>query len=373
MKKSLNIIILTVLLSASLPQQQVEAKPAGLAVCNVMINIGLMPFYAANYVIKNAAYTTYMRKTYAPLHAKEGFYRTLEQLQNDKYKLTTQEDFTCFCMRNLADAKLIRKAKVLTAEERAAQKKANANILADGTAWLLGKLDLDRNEADAVAGLANLVVRRSAAALESDVVEPRESVISEEDLPLVVEYDQYATPEQLALATVKLVNTEEPVQEGTDDVAGDRALHRAVRAGNVEAVEFLFLFGANPDLANSKGETALHIAAAYSDTAVGKELVAMLLHAGANPDLQDANGDRALHNAVRSGNMKASQLLITGVGAESCFKRFGYATFGSLCDCGGRRYARRVNAINTAGETAYTLAGDNQEMRDMLEYYGARA
>ncbi|CAI8021209.1 Putative ankyrin repeat protein MM_0045 [Geodia barretti] len=70
----------------------------------------------------------------------------------------------------------------------------------------------------------------------------------------------------------------------------------AAREGRTEVVSLLLETGANTDLQNMDGDSALMMAARESSTTV----VALLVKAGANTDLQNKDGDSALMMAVSS-------------------------------------------------------------------------
>lgn len=70
-------------------------------------------------------------------------------------------------------------------------------------------------------------------------------------------------------------------------------LHAAVMMGSVRAVKALIDLHADPNVANRKGNTALHFAVGHRMVGLDKtiEIVKMLLKAGANPNLKNSKGE----------------------------------------------------------------------------------
>jgi len=115
------------------------------------------------------------------------------------------------------------------------------------------------------------------------------------------------------------------------DSYGSTALHYAVNMNKPEIVQMLLEKGANPNMQNKDGETALHRASVAQP-----EIVKMLLEKGANPNLQDKLGWAALYWAVRMANSEIVQMLLEK-GANPNLKNIkGYTVFnvarGYYCD-----------------------------------------
>ncbi len=82
-----------------------------------------------------------------------------------------------------------------------------------------------------------------------------------------------------------------------------------------KVVEILLRAGANPNIANSSGQTALHAAAAFGEQSLAQQLFDLCQEQNKhlNFNAQDAYGLTALHLAARAGNMRvATQLLDWG-------------------------------------------------------------
>ncbi len=85
---------------------------------------------------------------------------------------------------------------------------------------------------------------------------------------------------------------------------------------DVESLKLLLEAGANPDYANEKGTTALHISCMNSR----EDAIEVLLAAGANPNIKDTAGRTPLHLVATSAlNVKLSQMLIEN-GADPLLK-----------------------------------------------------
>lgn len=76
------------------------------------------------------------------------------------------------------------------------------------------------------------------------------------------------------------------------------AIHAAAARRNAGMVEKLLKAGALPDLEQTQGFTALHVAAQHGDVAT----TALLVLFGADPRKPDANGDDAIAHARKGGH-----------------------------------------------------------------------
>jgi ankyrin repeat protein len=87
---------------------------------------------------------------------------------------------------------------------------------------------------------------------------------------------------------------------------GTTPLHRAVYAGDAEAVRGLIRSGADVRTANLFGATPLMLAAVTGNT----EVIRLLLDAGAPADAANAEGQTALMVVARTGSVEAAKLLL---------------------------------------------------------------
>lgn len=88
---------------------------------------------------------------------------------------------------------------------------------------------------------------------------------------------------------------------------GDTALMCAVRKGLLTTVQQLLDAGANPDIQNNSGQTAVLLSVSLGNS---PDITKLLLEKGANPDIQKADGSTAFHHAVVVDNLTVVQALI---------------------------------------------------------------
>uniref|UniRef100_A0A8R1HXB3 ANK_REP_REGION domain-containing protein n=1 Tax=Caenorhabditis japonica TaxID=281687 RepID=A0A8R1HXB3_CAEJA len=88
------------------------------------------------------------------------------------------------------------------------------------------------------------------------------------------------------------------------------ALHVAVQSGKASVVETLLGSGADIHVKGGElGQTALHIAASLNG-AESRDCAMMLLKSGGQPDVAQSDGETCLHIAARSGNKEIMGLLL---------------------------------------------------------------
>ncbi|TNM84588.1 hypothetical protein fugu_008766 [Takifugu bimaculatus] len=107
--------------------------------------------------------------------------------------------------------------------------------------------------------------------------------------------------------TAKLMKILQPQDVDLLLDGGDSLLHHAVMLANEEAVKFLLLNNANPNLANTRGSTALHVATEQHL----KPLVELLLgRRSTNVNAKDEDQYTALHWAAQNGDEAITRLLL---------------------------------------------------------------
>ena len=83
------------------------------------------------------------------------------------------------------------------------------------------------------------------------------------------------------------------------------------------AVSLLLSSGANPDTADSHGNTALHAAVDAESAEDGAAIAAALIDAGCNRNHRNELGMTPLHIAAERGNTLAAELLVA-MGCQVC-------------------------------------------------------
>uniref|UniRef100_A0A8C6TMR0 non-specific serine/threonine protein kinase n=1 Tax=Neogobius melanostomus TaxID=47308 RepID=A0A8C6TMR0_9GOBI len=107
--------------------------------------------------------------------------------------------------------------------------------------------------------------------------------------------------------TAKLMKILQPQDVDLLLDGGDSLLHHAITLNNEEAVKFLLLNNANPNLANARGSTPLHLATEKHL----KPLAELLLgRRSTNVNAKDEDQYTALHWAAQNGNEAITRLLL---------------------------------------------------------------
>ncbi|MBN8827300.1 MAG: ankyrin repeat domain-containing protein [Sphingobacteriia bacterium] len=116
--------------------------------------------------------------------------------------------------------------------------------------------------------------------------------------PLLLAIDESNT---LNIVTKLLESGADP---DISDKKGSTALHFAVWANKIKKIENLLSFNANPNIANSSNLTPIHGAIEY-----GSKALKLLLSKGANPNVP--KGPNVLALAIQKNNLEALKLLIS--------------------------------------------------------------
>jgi len=115
-----------------------------------------------------------------------------------------------------------------------------------------------------------------------------------------------------------LIETKGDVNASASD--GTTALHWAVRADDLEAVNLLLRAGAKPDAADRYGITPLYLAIQNGD----QKVLHALLEAGANVNAGGEGGETPLMSAARTGNLETMKALLErGAEVNSCDRQTG--------------------------------------------------
>jgi hypothetical protein len=124
----------------------------------------------------------------------------------------------------------------------------------------------------------------------------------------------------------------------------ERALARAIEAGDLTAVRAAIADGADVDHENGFGSTPMHSAAWHGDVAIAR----LLLDYGAKADVADTlSGETPLHSAARGDRPDMIRLLLEA-GADS-----GARTRAELKQCDGVRYRSGVSASDIARQRGF--------------------
>ena len=196
------------------------------------------------------------------------------------------------------------------------------------------------------------------------------AVVISPDTPLVIavwENDEAAVRNLLAA--------------GADINAVDKSvdttpLATAVSTGKVELARLLVYAGADPNVRNGSGQTALM---GLDDEATA-ELVLLLSGAGANVNLKDEAGDSALHAAAAESSTEVVLALLEAGARVDARNKEGRTPLMAAAEGGNVDNVKALlgagadpHRKNKAGETAFQLARNegHEEVVALLQSYGA--
>ena len=94
----------------------------------------------------------------------------------------------------------------------------------------------------------------------------------------------------------------------------------AARYGYLDIIKLLLKAGANPNIKDSSGNTALIWVSINGHL----NIVRLLLKAGANPNIKDSNGNTALTRASRHGHLDIVKLLLKAGADPNIQNNYGY-------------------------------------------------
>jgi len=153
--------------------------------------------------------------------------------------------------------------------------------------------------------------------------------------PSALVYHWYDTGEYRASDIQKYVERGADINFISDEY-DESALMVAAQYANEKTLRAVISGGADLDLADSVGNTALHMAV-YSDDVAATQV---LLEAGANPNLMDSSGDTPLSIAAIYENLELTKLLL--------------------------KYKAATSYPNTEGEML-VVTSDNEEIQQLLK------
>jgi len=159
---------------------------------------------------------------------------------------------------------------------------------------------------------------------------------------------------------------------GLADSAGDQAVHYAVLGNTSDTILTLVNRGANVNAGNKQKRTALHLAVVNRKS----ELVRTLLKAGADGGLQDNSGDSPLHLAVVQGDIASLALLLEGPHCLLTANGRGHNALHIAAVRGDSEAVRMIlrrdpgvaNMVTRDGEAALHLAATLPCLQALLEW-----
>jgi len=107
-------------------------------------------------------------------------------------------------------------------------------------------------------------------------------------------------------ATAVAAEEQEEEEEGEGEEEEELTVLSAASTGDHESLQLLLKEGADKDMKDEEGRTALHFACGYAEL----KCADILLEAGANVDAVDKNSNTALHYAAGYGQKECVEMLI---------------------------------------------------------------
>ncbi len=127
------------------------------------------------------------------------------------------------------------------------------------------------------------------------------------------------------------------------DYDGETPLSSAASFGHLKSVRFLLSKGANPNITNDSGDTALLSVGLISDnTEDDIEIIRLLIKAGADIDFEDSNGSTALHSAVFFGRAYLVKALLDNGENTEIKDKYNETPILSLCTIAKEKDAKEI-------------------------------
>ncbi|GMH45393.1 hypothetical protein BSKO_13350 [Bryopsis sp. KO-2023] len=125
--------------------------------------------------------------------------------------------------------------------------------------------------------------------------------------PLTIAAIQDEIPDQLGLLQALIDNGASLEAKAPRSENGETALGLVAGNGNVQAVKLLLEAGADPETANSDGQTPLSVASFFGHSEVVRELISS---SSVELNTKDEGGNTPLHYSAQAGNDEVTGLLI---------------------------------------------------------------
>ena len=158
-----------------------------------------------------------------------------------------------------------------------------------------------------------------------------------------------------------------------DVVSGKAAIHEAVKGGHFGAVEYLLSRGANVNIQESDGLTALHIACQFDNT----DIVKCLIRNGADVNLLDNKKQSALQVSILRGPDETTRYLLENGADVHITDKDGESPLHYASEWGNKDIVEKllssganVNLLDREGRTALHYAADD-EIYELLTEHGA--